>query len=197
MTIQTAGINLLSLEHAEAIQRLAADPAIAATTRMPHPYPENGARNFITRQLQEREQGLSYVFVIQDHDQIVGACGLDGIENREARELGFWVGKPFWGRGYATFGVKMVLEFAFRELRLERIPAYALESNAASRRVLEKSGFRFLELRPHQDPLLKRPDELLASYEITRSAWERAQSARGLAQTSSTSSLLCRGFPTR
>jgi RimJ/RimL family protein N-acetyltransferase len=172
MTIQTAGVYMLSAEHAEAIQRLASDPAIGATTRIPHPYPENGARDFIAALVRERADGTAHVFVIKDRQEIVGLCGLHGIEGAEARELGFWVGRPFWGSGYASFGVKMVLQFAFRNLRLERVGVCALESNAASRRVLEKNGFRLLRLERHNDPMLKRPDELLAQYEITRSQWQ-------------------------
>jgi hypothetical protein len=110
--------------------------------------------------------------VIKDRQEIVGLCGLHRIDGDQARELGFWVGRPFWGKGYASFGVKMVLQFAFQNLRLEWVGSRALESNAASRRVLEKNGFRLLRLEPHNDPMLKRPDELLAHYEITRTQWQ-------------------------
>jgi RimJ/RimL family protein N-acetyltransferase len=170
--IQTAGVYMLSAEHADAIQRLASDAAIAATTRVPHPYPENAARDFIAAQMVERAEGTAYVFVIKERWDVVGVCGLHGIEGNEGRELGFWIGRPFWGKGYASFGVKMVLQFAFQNLRLEHVAASALESNAASRRVLEKNGFRLLRLERHNDPMLKRPNELLAQYEITRTQWQ-------------------------
>jgi RimJ/RimL family protein N-acetyltransferase len=170
--MKNPGVYLLAPEHAETIQRLASDAAVAATTRLPHPYPENGARDFIARQVKERADGTAYVFVIQERQEVVGLCGLHGIEDSQARELGFWVGRPFWGKGYASFGVKMVLQFAFQNLRLERVGSCALDSNAASRRVLEKNGFRLLRLERHNDPQLKRADELLAYYELARSAWQ-------------------------
>jgi RimJ/RimL family protein N-acetyltransferase len=177
---QNRGTELLSLAHAEAIQRLVSDPLVAATTRIPHPYPENGAREFIEQQMKERAEGNAYVFAITERREVVGVCGLHGIERKQARDLGFWTGRPFWGKGYATFGVKMVLEFAFQNLRLERVNACALESNAASRRVLEKNGFQLLRLEPHNDPSLKRPDELQAVYEITRLQWENCRNAPAL-----------------
>jgi [ribosomal protein S5]-alanine N-acetyltransferase len=175
-----AGIYLLSIEDADALQRLASDPDVAATTRIPHPYPENAAREFIDAQLKARAEGTDYVFAIKERNELVGMCGLHGIENNHARELGYWVGKPFWRQGYASFGVRMVLSFAFENLRLDSIGSCALETNAASRRVLEKNGFRFEGLHPHQDPLLKRPNELLAVYEITRTEWRRFRDAPAL-----------------
>ncbi len=174
MLTQTRGVFLISPQDADAIQALIGDPAIAATTRIPHPYPENGARDFIAAQEKERLDGSAYVFTIKDGKQLVGACGLHGIEADHARELGFWIGKPYWGKGYATFGVKMVLHFAFKNLKLERVGSGALESNAASRRVLEKNGFRLVSIGPHQDRGLKRPDEHVAIYEVTRAQWQGA-----------------------
>ena len=177
----TTGVYFLSEKHAEAIQRLVSDPAIAATTRIPHPYPENGAREFIARQIAAREAGSAYTFAVMDRGTLVGACGLEGIANGEAREIGFWIGREHWGKGYATFAVKMVLEFAFQNLRLKRVPAFALETNAASRRVLEKSGFELLRLAPHDDPLLKSPSEQVAVYQITRERWFELRASPALA----------------
>ena len=173
--ISALAIHPLGLQHADAIQRLAADPELAATTRIPHPYPENAAAEFIKVRLAEREQGQSVAFVITDGGELVGACGLNGIRASVAEELGYWVGRPYWGRGYATFGVQRVLAYAFEDVGLELVGSAALESNAASRRVLEKNGFRQIGLGPHNDPLLKRPHELLARYEITRPEWLAAR----------------------
>jgi RimJ/RimL family protein N-acetyltransferase len=181
LMIQTAGVYLLAPAHAAAIQRLASDPAIAAATRMPHPYPENGARDFIERQAAERARGSAYGFAIVDLGEVVGVCGLEGIAKGGEGELGYWVGRPFWGRGYATLAVRMVLEFAFQNLRLQQVNASVLETNATSRRVLEKNGFELLRLGRHDDPLLKRPDELLAVYSITRQRWDDLRSGGALA----------------
>lgn len=172
----------LAPEHADALQILAGDAEVSATTRLPHPYPENGARDFIAQQLKAWDAGTGYAFAIQDRDQVVGACGVHGLQDGRARELGYWIGRPYWGHGYATFGVERLLHFAFVQLQLSQVQACSLESNTASRRVLEKQGFQLARLDVHQDPLLKRPDERLAHYALTRGQWqERNQRATGLA----------------
>ena len=168
---QTTGVYLLAPEHAPALQILASNPAIAATTRIPHPYPPDGARQFVELHLKERAEGRAYVFAVVDRNVVVGVCGLHGIANGEAEELGYWIGEQFWGKGYASFAVKLVLQFAFQNLALQRVGALALESNAASRRILVKNGFVLLRTERQQDPRLKRPEELHAVYELTRPAW--------------------------
>lgn len=165
-------LEVISMVHAEAVQRLASDPEVAATTRLPHPYPAGGAEKFIAAQLADGKDGKSHVFAILDDEDVVGVCGIHGIAGNVAQEMGYWIGRPFWGQGYATFGVGALLDHSFRTLRLGVVKATALESNLASRRVLEKSGFSFLGYVAHQDPALKRPEERLASYEIRRSTWQ-------------------------
>lgn len=168
MPDSTVTIRLLAAEHEEAIQRLASDARISATTRIPHPYPEHGARDYIAAQISARQRGTSWTFAIADHDEIVGVCGIEGIGRDEPPELGYWVGTPYWGLGYASIGVKLVLEFAFQNLLLDQVRAHALEHNTASRRVLEKSGFEFLRIVPHYDPALGNFEQIIAQYLITR-----------------------------
>lgn len=165
-------LEVISMVHAEAVQRLASDPEVAAKTRLPHPYPLDGAEKFIAAQLVADRDGKAHVFAILDDEELVGVCGIHGIEGTVAHELGYWIGRPYWGRGYATFGVGALLDHSFRTLGLGLVKATALESNLASRRVLEKSGFSFLGFAAHQDLALKRPDERVARYEIRRSTWQ-------------------------
>src|SRR5690606_32464862 len=91
-------------EHAEAIQRLAGHPDIAAMTPIPHPYPEDGAARFVRNVvLPGRAAGTFYGFVIEAGGEVVGHIGLKNVDRaRGAAELGYWVGRPFWGRGYAS-----------------------------------------------------------------------------------------------
>jgi RimJ/RimL family protein N-acetyltransferase len=67
-----------------------------------------------------------------------------GIEPREAAaELGYWLGVPYWNRGYATEAVRAVIDHAFGDLEHDALQAGARVSNPASRRVLEKCGFQW------------------------------------------------------
>lgn len=147
----TCGIYQLAEHHLPAVQQLASAAAIAAMTRVPHPYPADGARGFYAALQRERATGTAQVFAIEDRKQLVGLCGLHGIGPHSA-ELGFWIGEPFWGRGYATFAVTMVLPFAFDNLRLREVWAETLASNGASRRVLGKCGFQVTGERVHGEP---------------------------------------------
>ena len=152
MSGQRAALVPLEHRHASAVQEFASDFAVAEWTRLPHPYPENGASEFIEMQIIERKLGRAFVFAVEVSGEFVGLCGLHDIRDEASNEFGFWIGKPFWGKGYASFAAKSTLEYGFRELKLQRVEAVALESNHASRRVLEKNGFLLVELTKAQRP---------------------------------------------
>lgn len=163
-------LHQLGLEHAAELEALASDPEVAATTRIPHPYPAGGARLYIEEARRQREAGNAYVFAIMEGGHLVGACGLHEIVPGETAEVGYWVGRPHWGRGIATFATGMLLEFAFRNLRLPRVIARTLERNHRSRRVLEKSGFAVIGMERHQHPGWN-PDEPLVRHELASEAY--------------------------
>ena len=75
---------------------------------------------------------------------LAGAVTLSNIRRgvAETGQLGYWVGESRAGQGLATAAVRAICAFAFGQLRLHRIEAGCLPSNARSRRVLEKAGFR-------------------------------------------------------
>lgn len=56
-------------------------------------------------------------------------------------DIGYWIGESYWGKGYGTEAVRLLVRYAFDELKLIRVYASVFESNRASMRVLEKSGF--------------------------------------------------------
>ena len=141
-------------EHAPAIQRLASHPDVAATTLIPHPYPEDGAVRFIEDVvLPGRVAGTEYAFVIVVDDGVVGHITAKGVDRaRGEAEIGYWIGRPFWGRGYASEAVRLVVAFAFGDLGLLRLYAHVLAHNPAAGRVLEKVGFVPVELPPEALP---------------------------------------------
>lgn len=111
------------------------------------PIPESMAVGF---QLLERgrerfrqQMGIRWAIVPMGSTQSVGSIGLT-ITSKEAgvAELGFVIGRAHWGRGLGTAAGRLVKGFAFDSLGLAEIRAELLQSNAASRRVLEKLGFR-------------------------------------------------------
>lgn len=86
---------------------------------------------------------LGHVFGIYDNDTFVGCCSLIPQNDvyRINAEIGYWIGEPYWGRGYATDVVRQCLKFAFEELNLLRVYANICEYNIGSMKVLEKVGF--------------------------------------------------------
>jgi RimJ/RimL family protein N-acetyltransferase len=123
----------------KAITQLAADRRIAAnTTRIPHPYRAGDTEQFIAAI--NRRAGEA-VFVVVFDAEPIGMCG---VERRDGTaEIGYWLGVPFWGSGYATEAARAVIDHAFGELGHETLAAGARVNNPASRRVLEKCGFQW------------------------------------------------------
>jgi RimJ/RimL family protein N-acetyltransferase len=128
-------------EDAYAIAELANDRRIAENTaRIPHPYTLADADGFL-RYLEESETETAFAITLAD-DALIGICGLR-MKPRKAPEIGYWLGAPYWGNGYATEAARAVIDHAFEDLGLEQIESGARVSNPASRRVLEKCGFQW------------------------------------------------------
>jgi len=102
----------------------------------------------LKRAREEAHQGTDYSFLVflrtPDREALVGGITLSNIRRRAAQyvTLGYWMGQDFVGQGLMTEAVGAVIPFAFDTLGLHRIHAAFLPTNAASRRVLEKNGFR-------------------------------------------------------
>jgi len=162
------------LEHADAIQHLASHPDVAATTNIPEPYPENGAVSWIMSSMPRQMAGVEHSFaVIREADEtLVGVSSLMNVGQGEA-ELGYWVGHPFWGNGYATHAARHTLDFAFDAIGLEHIYARPLVRNAASCRVLEKLNFQLTDVVDNFFPKWDN-DDSLAMYEIQQAEWQTA-----------------------
>jgi RimJ/RimL family protein N-acetyltransferase len=148
----TVVLEPVDLSHAPPLQILAGDPAIAATTRIAHPYPPGQAEKFIRVRMREREDGLSWVFAVKLAGEVVGVCGLLEITTQRMAEIGYWIGRPYWGRGLATLAVADTLRFSFGSMALRQVFAKCLADNHGSRRVLEKNRFRYAGTEPHHVP---------------------------------------------
>src|SRR6202142_1307064 len=129
------------LEDAKTVATLANDRRIAENTaRIPHPYKMSDAEGFITG---ANKAGGEAVFLITLRDEtIVGACGVL-LQPDQIPELGYWLGLPYWGLGYATEALHAVIDYAFMDLGYEALQAGARVTNPPSRRVLEKCGFQW------------------------------------------------------
>jgi RimJ/RimL family protein N-acetyltransferase len=127
-------------DDAEAITALINDRRIAENTaRIPHPYSLNDAEAFIDFVANGGEPAF---LITRTDGQIVGGCGI-GTLRADGPEIGYWIGVPHWGNGYATEAARALIDHAFSELGYPELRAGARVSNPASRRVLEKCGFQW------------------------------------------------------
>jgi RimJ/RimL family protein N-acetyltransferase len=134
------------LEDASEVQRLAGEREVAATTfRIPHPYPDGAAEEWINSLAPRYEQGETVAFVITraEDGALLGAIGLDITREHERAELGYWIGKPYWGNGYCTEAARAVAQYAFEVLGLNRIAATHFAHNEASGRVMRNIGMTY------------------------------------------------------
>jgi RimJ/RimL family protein N-acetyltransferase len=126
-------------EDAKQVAALANDRRVAENTaRIPHPYSLADAGDWISSA--NRTSGEAN-FLIDAGGEVVGACGFE-LRNG-LPEIGYWLGAPFWGNGYATEAARALIDHAFGERGYPALRAGARVSNPASRRVLEKCGFQW------------------------------------------------------
>ncbi len=107
---------------------------------LPHPYKEEDAVNFIEKLKGESPQ---QTFAIEFEDQLVGCIGIHPQDDvyRLSAEIGYWIGEPYWGKGFATEAITGVIAYGFGELELIRIYAGCFDFNIPSQKVLLKAGF--------------------------------------------------------
>ncbi len=132
-------------EDAPAVAVLANDPEIAANTlSFPYPYELRMAEEWIAGQPERWEKGelANFAIVLRDGGEMVGSIGLIISAEHGRAELGYWVGRAFWGAGYCTEAARAVVDFGFRVLGLNRVQAHHFTRNPASGRVLRKIGMR-------------------------------------------------------
>jgi ribosomal-protein-alanine N-acetyltransferase len=154
------------------VQRMAGERAVADTTAViPHPYRDGMAEAWIASHDSDRAAGVQYVYAIACavDETLVGAIALRPVAS-EHENLGYWIGREHWGRGYATAAARAMVALAFTCLDCQQLAASHLTRNPASGRVLEKCGLSLVRraVREHRG----RPEEFCVRG-ITRDAWER------------------------
>ena len=130
-------------EDAGDVQRLAGDPEVAKTTlNIPHPYEDGMAQAWLASHSDDLVLGVNVVYAMVEKagDALVGAISVAIEQKHQRGEMGYWVGKPFWRRGYCTEAGKVLLGFCFGSLGLHRVHAHHFSGNPASGRVMEKIG---------------------------------------------------------
>jgi len=131
-----------TLADAPELARLAGAREVAATTlRIPHPYSLADAEAFITG-WQDADERVAFAIVLRENSVLLGGAGLRLEKEHRHAELGYWIGTPYWGKGYATEAARAILRYGFEVLKLHRIHASHFADNAASGNILRKIGMK-------------------------------------------------------
>lgn len=131
---------------AEAIAALADNPKVAAdVAAMPHPYARADAMEWIARVTAAAGPARAYLVRLGcPSGPVLGGAGFGTDVTTGGVEIGYWIGEPHWGRGYATEAAQALIDCAFsRHHDLDEIGACCRTTNEASRRVLAKCGFQW------------------------------------------------------
>jgi len=130
-------------EDAAALLKYADNPNIAACLldRFPHPYTLQDANNWISR-LQDQNPLKNFAIAI--NGEVAGGIGLEFRTDiyHKTPLLGYWLAECYWGKGIMPKAVKLVSDYAFKQLDVICILAYVFSKNPNSMRVLEKAGYQ-------------------------------------------------------
>ena len=101
------------------------------------------------------EKDGTYAICLQNND-VIGSVGLNFKEDTELVnkddecKLGYWIGKPYWGRGYATEACCAIIAYAFDNLGVSTIWCSCFDDNKKSEKVIKKLGFEFCYAKEHK-----------------------------------------------
>jgi 8-oxo-dGTP diphosphatase len=164
-----------------AIVELAGDWDVARYTAfIPHPFSDENACEFLAKSSQRLAKGRGLPLAIERRFEggligvIDGSLEMDG----GSAETGYWIGKAYWGHGYATEALRYFVPLLFAHLDVPKLYATVRTENAASGRVLEKAGFIPAGTAIGECGKGRCEGEELWAYELSREAWNAAWAAR-------------------
>jgi len=170
-------LKAVTIEDAPAYQKHFSDYEVIRylSSQVPWPYPENGAEFFIQNMIlprQGKDRWCWGIFEKDNANELIGAVDLWRTPIPENR--GFWLGKKFWRKGYMTEAVTPVTDYAFSDLGFEELFFTNALGNERSRRVKEKTGAKFIELRDAK--FVDSSFSQTELWKLTKHAWDSRNS---------------------
>jgi len=124
------------------IVEYADNPNIANNLKaLPQPYREKDAISWLHHAREGFDSQRVYIFKLglKETNEFIGGMGLHLKKEHHKAEVGYWIGEPFWNKGYATEALRAILKFGFEALDLNKIYAMYYDFNPASGRVMENN----------------------------------------------------------
>ena len=150
MRLETERLILKTYKHefADVIYPVVSQAEIADTMiAILHPYPKDYVNKWIDFMHRSAKEGTAFEFAIflrDNPEKYIGTCGLLSISNKHQKaEIGCFIDKNEWGKGYASEAASSMIHYGFEKLGLERIYGHCMSRNPASRKVMEKIGFQY------------------------------------------------------
>jgi RimJ/RimL family protein N-acetyltransferase len=170
--LETARLRLRQFraEDVAALVAIYADPEVTRYLRDGRPFSDEDVRQALGRvEATWRRHGFGTwaVALRGGDDAAIGRCGLTVLPNSGEVEIGYHLGRPWWGAGYATEAASTVLAFAFETLRLDEIVSVTHPENRASQAVMRRLGLTYRDRAVHFG-------RELVVYAIARDAWRGA-----------------------
>ena len=155
LVIATPRLVLRPLEprHADELFSYASDPDVARMMAWTAHADLDETRAWAAGRIADRAKQTELLWAIEQDGKAIGTVGLGGITwafrawRVDRAELGYWLGKPFWGQHLMTEVAHVVTTWAFETLGLHKVTIGCIDGNAASQRIIEKLGFRFLAIQ--------------------------------------------------
>lgn len=121
------------------------EEVVRHTMGMPFPYEEADAIKLLYRAITGLEEEKAYLLAIRwkSSREFLGAIGLHLIPEQQKAEVGYWIGKEYWGQGISSEALGCMLAFGFKVLKLNKILATHTTTNMASAAVMKKNGMIF------------------------------------------------------
>nr|WP_319556355.1 GNAT family N-acetyltransferase [uncultured Vibrio sp.] len=135
-----------SLLDAKRVAELAGDKQISEmTANIPYPYSVSDAENWIRTHetLFLSGKGVAYAIVLKETSEVIGAISFPKLENGLGI-LGYWLGVPYWGNGYATEASKSLISFSKEHYGLTKLQVMHLVGNERSKSVIKKLGVKYV-----------------------------------------------------
>ncbi|MDO8509108.1 MAG: GNAT family protein [Nanoarchaeota archaeon] len=114
------------------------------TWYIPYPFTENNAKKIIKEfWLDEKKGNVGFSIRLKEENKVIGIIDIYSIKKEHKKaKIGYWIGKKYRGKGLASEAVRAVINYAFNNLKLDKLSADTLVDNEASNILLKKVGFR-------------------------------------------------------
>lgn len=161
------------VDDAQKVQMMAGDYELYKTTlNLPYPYELQMAYDWIEthERSYETHHMLTLAIVLKEGDHLLGAISLGEHPKNRYGEIGYWIGREYWGNGYGTEASEAVIAFGFSQMKLNKVMGRYFVSNPASARIMEKCGMEFEGIQK-EVALKNGVYHDIGFYGLTRVAW--------------------------